>query len=67
MLGRVRGRQSGLRGKLLDGALALGEEFEEFEAASAGERFSGQRELLEEGVLEGALGVEFHASIQSDN
>jgi len=55
VLGCVGDGLCGFGGEVFDGTLALSEEFEELEAASAGKGFADAGELFEEGVFEVAF------------
>jgi hypothetical protein len=57
MLGGIGQRQADFGGQRIDGAFALGEQFEDFESMRVGERFADSGELAVEAVLEVSVGV----------
>lgn len=56
MLRGIGGRESDFARQRVDGAFALGEQFEDFEPVRAGERLADPGELAVETVLELAVG-----------
>jgi hypothetical protein len=61
MLGYVRHRLAGLARKILDGAFALSQKLQQFESASARQRFAYTSELREDLIFELALLIEPHS------
>jgi hypothetical protein len=53
-------RQSRFPGQLLDGSFGLAQEFQQFKARPAGQRFADTGELLEKFALESVLSFQFH-------